>query len=47
VVWDKDRVAEFAGSERLVEFEIERAIEISGAVPLGWRFMEYSPFNPV
>jgi predicted pyridoxine 5'-phosphate oxidase superfamily flavin-nucleotide-binding protein len=47
VVWDKDRVAEFAGAERLVEFEIEQAIETSGAVPLGWRFMEYSPFNPV
>ncbi len=46
VIWDKDRLAEFTGAERLVEFEIEQLIEISGAVPLSWRFMEYSPFNP-
>jgi predicted pyridoxine 5'-phosphate oxidase superfamily flavin-nucleotide-binding protein len=46
VIWDKDRMSEFAGAERLVEFEIEQAIEIGGAIPLNWRFNGYSPFNP-
>jgi hypothetical protein len=46
VIWDNDRVAEFAGAERLVEFDVERVIEIAGAIPLRWEFLGYSPFNP-
>lgn len=46
VIWDKNRIAEFTGAERLVEFEIERVIEIAGAIPLRWQFLGYSPFNP-
>lgn len=46
VIWDNDRVAEFAGAERLVEFDVERGIEIAGAIPLRWEFLGYSPFNP-
>jgi predicted pyridoxine 5'-phosphate oxidase superfamily flavin-nucleotide-binding protein len=46
IVWDVDRAMEFPGAERLVEFEIEEVIELAGANPLRWRFLEYSPFNP-
>jgi uncharacterized protein len=47
IIWDSDRVAEFAGAERIVEFQIDEAIEISGACSLGWQFKDYSRFNPV
>jgi hypothetical protein len=46
IIWDQDRIGEFAGAERLVEFEIEQVIEIANAVPLRWKFLGYSPFNP-
>jgi hypothetical protein len=46
VVWDEARAATFAGAERLVEFRVERVVEIPAALPLRWRFREYSPFNP-
>jgi len=46
VIWDQDRIEEFAGAERLVEFEIEQVIKIANAVPLRWEFLGYSPFNP-
>ncbi|MGH7164938.1 MAG: pyridoxamine 5'-phosphate oxidase family protein [Nitrospiraceae bacterium] len=46
IIWDKARVVEFAGAERLVEFRIEQIIEIAGASPLRWRLVERSPFNP-
>lgn len=46
VIWDQDRVEEFAGAERLVEFKIRQVIEIANAVPLRWKFSGYSPFNP-
>jgi uncharacterized protein len=46
VIWDADRIAEFAGAERVVAFEVDEAIEITGAYPLRSRFVGYSPFNP-
>lgn len=46
VVWDEGQAAEFAGAERVVEFDVEEVIETRGALPLRWRFEEYSPFNP-
>lgn len=46
IVWDRDHAAEFPGAERLVEFEIDEVVELTGASPLRWRLMEYSPFNP-
>lgn len=45
VIWDENRVTGFAGAERLVGFEIEQVIEITGANGLHWEFIEYSPFN--
>ncbi len=44
--WDPDRSAAFSGAERLIEFDIEEAVEIIGASPFRWRFLESSPFNP-
>jgi len=46
IIWDTECLKEFAGAERLVEFQIDRVIEITDASSLGWRFVEYSPFNP-
>jgi predicted pyridoxine 5'-phosphate oxidase superfamily flavin-nucleotide-binding protein len=46
IIWDTERLKEFAGAERLVEFQIDRVIEITDASSLRWRFVEYSPFNP-
>ncbi len=47
IIWDDDRVEEFAGAERLVEFEICGVVHTSDAVPLKWQFLDYSPFNPL
>ncbi|HWM88711.1 MAG TPA: pyridoxamine 5'-phosphate oxidase family protein [Kofleriaceae bacterium] len=32
--------------ERRVEFRVERVVEIASALPLRWRFIDHSPFNP-
>jgi predicted pyridoxine 5'-phosphate oxidase superfamily flavin-nucleotide-binding protein len=34
------------GAERAIEVEIGEVVEIAGRGPLGWRFVESSPFNP-
>jgi predicted pyridoxine 5'-phosphate oxidase superfamily flavin-nucleotide-binding protein len=47
ILWDADCTAQFAGAERLVEFQIDQALEITNATPLRWRFVAYSPFNPI
>ncbi len=46
IIWDAKQVAEFIGAERLVEFQIDRVLEITEASALHWRFREYSPYNP-
>ena len=46
IIWDAQRVAEFTGAERLVEFEIEQVNVLMSADRLHWQFLEYSPFNP-
>jgi hypothetical protein len=46
IIWDEGRAAEFAGAERVVEFDVEEVVETHGALPLRWRLEEYSPFNP-
>ncbi len=47
IIWDDYRVEEFAGAERLVEFEICGVVHTSDAVPLKWQFHDYSPYNPI
>mgnify|MGYP001576251516 FL=1 len=44
--WDPTHVSRVAGAERLVAFEVEEAVEIVGALPLGLRLVDYSKFNP-
>jgi len=46
IIWDAGRAARFTGAERVVEFRVQEAGELRGAVPLRWRFEGYSPFNP-
>jgi predicted pyridoxine 5'-phosphate oxidase superfamily flavin-nucleotide-binding protein len=46
ILWERAEYAELAGALRAVEVEIDEAVEIAGHGPLGWRFLEYSPFNP-
>ncbi|MBD2200640.1 MULTISPECIES: pyridoxamine 5'-phosphate oxidase family protein [Calothrix] len=46
IIWDAERLGEFAGAQRLVEFDIEQVLESKNAFSLRWRFGEYSPFNP-
>ncbi len=46
VIWDIQRLNDFAGAKRLVEFEIKQIVETQNATPLHWRFGEYSPANP-
>ncbi|MBC7930943.1 MAG: pyridoxamine 5'-phosphate oxidase family protein [Rubrivivax sp.] len=44
VIWDEDAKNRVAGAERVVEFEVERVVEIARAVPLRWRLLDYSSF---
>ncbi|MCI0607402.1 pyridoxamine 5'-phosphate oxidase family protein, partial [bacterium] len=46
VIWEEERIAEFAGAERLIEFDIEQVIEITAATNLSWSLLSYSPSNP-
>jgi len=46
ILWDQECTGEFAGAERLVEFDIDEWIEIAGAHSLQWQFLDYSPENP-
>ena len=46
IVWDPKHGPDFAGAERLVEFRLERVIEIADSFPPNWRLVDASPFNP-
>jgi uncharacterized protein len=46
ILWERADFAELKGAERALEVEIDAIVEIAGHGPLGWRFLEYSPFNP-
>jgi predicted pyridoxine 5'-phosphate oxidase superfamily flavin-nucleotide-binding protein len=46
VDWDPRRAAGVPGAQRLVDFEVDRVVQIDGAVPLHWTPPEYSRFNP-
>jgi hypothetical protein len=46
IIWDENRIREFNGAERLVEYNITEAIEIKASNPMHWEFQSYSPFNP-
>jgi predicted pyridoxine 5'-phosphate oxidase superfamily flavin-nucleotide-binding protein len=46
IVWDEERTKQFAGAERLVEFDLEEARESVLSTNLNWYFIDSSPFNP-
>src|SRR5439155_265917 len=46
ILWEVADRAGLPGAERAVEVEVDEVVEIAGQGPLGWRFVEYSPFNP-
>lgn len=43
--WDPDRAARVPGAQRVVDFEVERVVQIDGAVALRFTPPEYSTFN--
>jgi hypothetical protein len=46
VDWAPERAARAPGAQRIVDFEVERVVQIDGAVPLRWTPPQYSEFNP-
>lgn len=46
IFWDAEHTAKFVGAERVVEFQIDKVVEIDNATRLRWSFLDYSPFNP-
>ena len=46
IIWDAERVAGFAGAERLVEVRVAEVVEIADAHPFRSHTVEYSPINP-
>ena len=46
ILWDPNAYADLKGALRAIEITIDEVVEIVGHGPLGWRFVEYSPFNP-
>ncbi|GGO60550.1 oxidoreductase [Nonomuraea cavernae] len=44
--WDPDRAAAVPGAHRLVDFDIEQVVQISGALRQRWSFGQYFRFNP-
>ncbi|MEO6696725.1 MAG: pyridoxamine 5'-phosphate oxidase family protein [Gammaproteobacteria bacterium] len=46
IVWDIERMDQFPGAQRMVEFCIARAVETRSMLALRWQFGDYSPYNP-
>ena len=46
IIWAAERTSRFPGAERIVEFEVVEAVEISGGLPLRWQFLDAYRFNP-
>ena len=46
VDWDPRRAARIPGAQRVVDFDLEEAVEIADGMPLRWRFGSYHRFNP-
>jgi predicted pyridoxine 5'-phosphate oxidase superfamily flavin-nucleotide-binding protein len=44
--WDPARAAAVPGAQRLIDFDVERVIQIAGGIPRRWMFGKYSRFNP-
>ena len=46
ILWGSEADRGLRGAERAIEVDVREVVEIEGRGPLGWRFVEYSPFNP-
>jgi predicted pyridoxine 5'-phosphate oxidase superfamily flavin-nucleotide-binding protein len=46
VDWDPDRAAGTPGAQRLVDFTLDRVVQVEGNLPLRWTLQQYSRFNP-
>ncbi len=46
ILWDDACVGQFKGAQRLIEFEVERVIELPNAILLRFEFGDYSPWLP-
>ena len=46
VDWDPRRAARIPGAQRVVDFDLEEAVELADGMPLRWRFGSYHRFNP-
>jgi len=44
IIWDGPEVAAVAGAQRLVRFHVAGRRRAENALPLRWRFRDYSPF---
>jgi uncharacterized protein len=44
--WDRETAKSFPGAERLVEFEVDEAVETEHGIRLAFKFESYSPHNP-
>ena len=43
IIWDSEEKRAFNGAERLVRFTLDEGTLIESAMPIRWRFMDYSP----
>lgn len=46
VIWDTEHAVECPGAQRLVQFSLATVVETRDALPLRWKFDNYSQFNP-
>lgn len=46
VDWSPERAAAVPGAQRLVDFDVERVVQVAGATGQRWAFGTYSRFNP-
>lgn len=44
--WDPAHASALAGAERVVTLDVDRVVEQTGVLPLGFQLREYSPVNP-
>ena len=42
-LWQPEHTCRFPGAERVLSFEVDETLHIEGALPLSWRFQDYSP----
>lgn len=46
ILWDPEAFDDAPGAQRLVAFTLEAGLVLPAALPLEWKFLEFSPFNP-